>query len=133
VVDGNTEMVGADIKRKLAQTLCYSPFTFGSFLAPTYSSPAEMRNTASFLMFVFQSASVNSSCPVPPTKTRVGFFRRSFDCAFLKTSARVDEEAAGSFDAEAGMMTGAFRDCFAFKTIVARMAGMFELRLDLGC
>lgn len=120
VTDGYTEVGSASIKRKLAQTLCYLPCPFGSLLAPTCSSPAEISNTTSLLTLVFQSASVNISCPVPPTKTVVGFFRRSCDCAYLETSPRIDEAAARSFDAEAGMMTDALCDCLAFRAMVTR-------------
>lgn len=91
-----------------------------------------MSNTTSFSMLVVQSASVNSSYPVSLTETRVGFFRHSFDCAFLETRIRTDEVAAGSFDAEAGIMTGDFCDCFAFKTIIARVAdGLCETGMEL--
>jgi len=52
--------------------------------------------------------------------------RRSFDCAVLSTSVRIDDEAAGSGDAEAGTTIGAFSDCFVFEAMVRRIAGIFK-------
>ena len=93
---------------------------------PTYSSPAETSSVTSSTTAAFQSASVRSSWPVPATKIRDGFFSRSFDCAALSTSDRIDVGVDGSCAAEAGMTSGAFWDCLAFRARVTRVASMMR-------
>lgn len=76
----------------------------------------------SFLMLLFQSSSVRSSCPVFPTYIRDGFFSCSFDCALLQTRARIEPASVGSVGADAGISSGAFCDCFVLFAIVTRVA-----------
>ena len=104
---------------------------FSSFLAPTYSSPAETKSTTSSLSALFQSLSSSSSWPVPATNTLLGFLRRSFDWAVLMTSARHEFEEEGSRDVEEGMRRGDFWDCLEFEAMVMRVEGILPLGVRL--
>lgn len=78
----------------------------------------------SFLSPSFQSVSVTSSLPVRATKTLVPFFRRSFACAALSTSARHEFADSGSGSAVVGMSKGTFCAWFEFRATVMRVTGM---------
>lgn len=55
---------------------------------------------------------------------RLGFFRRSFDFAAVRTRERHEEEDAGSNEIADGTRSTDFEDWLAFDAMVMRVAGI---------